>query len=149
MPREFSAGVVIYRMDNGNPKYLILQHERGHWDFVKGNVEKNEELRDTMIREAQEETGIQDLEFDDAFENRISYFYKRGGQTVYKEVVFHLAETKTEGVKISYEHVGYDWQNFDETLIKLSYENSKKTLRKAHKIVMEKQKKRDEKSEGC
>lgn len=57
MPREFSAGVVIYRWENGNPQYLILQHERGHWDFVKGNVEKNEKIRDTIIRETQEETG--------------------------------------------------------------------------------------------
>jgi 8-oxo-dGTP pyrophosphatase MutT (NUDIX family) len=140
LPREFSAGVVIYRWENGNPKYLILQHERGHWDFVKGNVEKDEKLRDTIIREAREETGIQDLQFDDDFENRINYFYKRGGQTIYKEVVFHLAETKTDQVTISYEHVGYDWPSYDEALIKLSYENSKKTLRKAHKIVMEKQK---------
>nr|MDO8081009.1 NUDIX domain-containing protein [Candidatus Freyarchaeota archaeon] len=140
MPREFSAGVVIYRMENGKPKYLILKHERGHWDFVKGNVEKNEKLRDTVIREAREETGIQDLKFDDDFENKISYFYKRGGGTVYKEVVFHLAETKTDQVKISYEHVGYNWLNYDGALKGLSYENSIKTLKKAHKIVMEKQK---------
>lgn len=140
MPREFSAGVVIYRMENGNPKYLILQHGSGHWDFVKGNVEKNEKLRDTIIREAWEETGIQDLKFDDNFENKISYFYKREGKTIYKEVVFHLAETQTTQVKISYEHVGYAWLNYDQTLKKLSYENSKKTLKKAHKKVMEKQK---------
>ncbi|MEM2145919.1 MAG: NUDIX domain-containing protein [Candidatus Jordarchaeaceae archaeon] len=141
MPKEFSAGVVIYRMENGNPKYLILQHEKGHWDFVKGNVEVDEKLRDTMIREAWEETGIQDLKFDDTFENRISYFYKREGKTIYKEVVFHLAETQTQQVKISYEHVGYIWLSYDEALKKLSYENSKKTLRKAHKKVMEKLKK--------
>ncbi|WXG42008.1 MAG: NUDIX domain-containing protein [Candidatus Freyarchaeum deiterrae] len=140
MPREFSAGVVIYRWENGNPQYLILQHERGHWDFVKGNVEKNEKIRDTIIRETQEETGIQDLQFNDDFEKRINYFYKREGQTVYKEVVFHLAETKTSQVKISYEHVGYDWLDYDKTFKKLSYENSKKTLKKAHKIVMEKSK---------
>jgi 8-oxo-dGTP pyrophosphatase MutT (NUDIX family) len=138
LPREFSAGVVIYRMENGNPKYLILQHERGHWDFVKGNVEKNEKIRDTIIREAREETGIQDLKFDDDFENKISYFYKRGGKTIYKEVVFHLAETQTTQVKISYEHVGYIWLNYDQALKKLSYENSKKTLKKAHKKVTEK-----------
>ncbi|MEM3593207.1 MAG: NUDIX domain-containing protein [Candidatus Jordarchaeaceae archaeon] len=141
MPKEFSAGVVIYRVENGNPKYLILQYEKGHWDFVKGNVEANEKLRDTMIREAEEETGIQDLKFDNDFENKISYFYKREGKTVYKEVIFHLAETQTQQVKISYEHVGYTWLSYEEALQKLSYENSKKTLKKAHKKVMEKLKK--------
>lgn len=147
MPKEFSAGVIIYRVEKGDPKYLILQHERGHWDFVKGNVEPNEKLRDTMIREAWEETGIQDLKFDDAFENKISYFYKREGKTIYKEVVFHLAETQTQQVKISFEHVGYTWLNYDEALKKLSYENSKKTLRKAHKKVMEKLKKENKSRE--
>ena len=140
MPREFSAGVVIYRMENDNPKYLILQHERRHWDFVKGNLEKNEKLRDTMIREAMEETGIQDLKFDNGFEKKISYFYRRNGKTVYKEVVFGLAETKTDQVKISYEHIGYKWVNYDEALKTLSYENSRKTIKKAHKKIMKKQK---------
>ncbi|MFB0562246.1 MAG: bis(5'-nucleosyl)-tetraphosphatase [Candidatus Lokiarchaeia archaeon] len=142
MPREFSAGVVIYRMENYDPKYLILQHERGHWDFVKGNLEKNEKLRDTMIRETTEETGIQDLEFDDDFEKKISYFYRRSGKTVYKQVVFGLAETQTEQVKISSEHIGYKWVNYKEALKTLSFENSRKTIKKAHKIIIKKQKKR-------
>ncbi len=141
MPREFSAGVVIYRMENGDPKYLILQHERGHWDFVKGNLEKNEKIRDTMIRETIEETGIQDLKFYDDFEKKISYFYRRSGKTVYKEVVFGLAETQTEQVKISYEHVAYRWVNYKEALKTLSFENSIKTIKKAHKRIMKKQKK--------
>ncbi len=140
MPREFSAGVVIYRMENGEPQYLILQHERGHWDFVKGNLEKNEKVRDTMIRETAEETGIQDLKFEDGFENKISYFYRRSGKTVYKEVIFHLAQTQTKQVKISYEHVAYEWVNYQEALKKLSFENSRKTLRKAHKIIMKNKK---------
>ncbi|MGQ9721047.1 MAG: bis(5'-nucleosyl)-tetraphosphatase [Candidatus Jordarchaeum sp.] len=141
MPREFSAGVVIYRMENEEPQYLILQHERGHWDFVKGNLEKNEKVRDTMIREAAEETGIQDLKFEDGFENKISYFYRRSGKTVYKEVIFHLAQTQTKQVKISYEHKDYDWVNYHKALKKLSFENSRKTLKKAHKIIIEKIKK--------
>lgn len=141
LPREFSAGVVIYRMENEEPQYLILQHERGHWDFVKGNLEKNEKVRDTMIREAAEETGIQDLKFEDGFENKISYFYRRSGKTVYKEVIFHLAQTQTKQVKISYEHKDYDWVNYHKALKKLSFENSRKTLKKAHKIIIEKIKK--------
>lgn len=141
LPREFSAGVVIYRIEKGEPKYLILQHERGHWDFVKGNLEKNEKIRDTMIRETIEETGIQDLKFYDDFEKKISYFYRRSGKTVYKEVVFGLAETQTEQVKISYEHVAYRWVNYKEALKTLSFENSRKTIKKAHKRIMKKQKK--------
>ncbi|MBS7250383.1 MAG: NUDIX domain-containing protein [Candidatus Freyarchaeota archaeon] len=144
MPKEFSAGVVIYRMERGEPKYLILKHERGHWDFVKGNVEKNEKLRETMVRETLEETGIRDLKFNDDFENKISYFYRRQGKTVYKEVVFHLAETKTQQIRISPEHVDCDWVNYEDALKKLSYENSRKTLIKAHKKIKEKQKTKKE-----
>jgi len=58
------------------------------------------------------------------------------GDGEYKQVVFHLAETKTSRVKISHEHVDYDWVTYEEALKKLTYENSRKTLRRAHKIVM-------------
>ena len=43
MLTEKSCGAVIFRMEGKIRKYLLLHYESGHWDFVKGNVEKGEE----------------------------------------------------------------------------------------------------------
>jgi bis(5'-nucleosidyl)-tetraphosphatase len=116
-------------------KYLLLHYEAGHWDFVKGNVEPNESEKDTVIRELEEETGIVDAQFVEGFREKIDYFYRRQGATIHKEVVFFLMETRTEAVKISFEHVGYTWLNFKKALEKLTFKNARDTLQKAHALM--------------
>lgn len=132
MPVEISAGAVIFRREGDETKYLLLHYAAGHWDFVKGNVEKTEEEQDTVVRETKEETGIEDLRFLEGFRETITYFFKRGGRTIRKEVIFFLAETKTSDVKLSYEHVGYDWLSHNEAVERLTFKNAKEVLRKAH-----------------
>lgn len=131
MPAEKSCGAVIFKL-NGNRKYLLLHYEGGHWDFVKGHVERNESERDTVLRETQEEAGITDLAFIEGYRQPISYYYKRAGKTVYKEVIFYLLESKTDAVRLSREHVGFDWLSYDRAYERLTYKNAKETLRKAH-----------------
>lgn len=138
MLREKSAGAVIFRKDAGTIKYLLLLHETGHWDFVKGNVEQGEDELETVKREAKEEAGIGDLKIIPGFKEIITYFYRREGSTIFKEVVFYLAETKTKDIKISYEHTGHDWLEFDAACKKITYKNSKETLKKAHAFLLDK-----------
>ena len=132
--REKSCGVVVV-LTSTEPKYLLLHYEAGHWDFVKGNVELNESEKDTAIRELQEETGIVDIRFFEGFREKIEYFYRRQGATIHKEVVFFLAETHTEKVTLSFEHVGYAWLNYQNSLEKLTFQNAKDVLQKAHKLL--------------
>jgi 8-oxo-dGTP pyrophosphatase MutT (NUDIX family) len=115
--------------------YLMLHYEAGHWDFVKGNVEPSESEKDTVIRELKEETGIVDAQFVDGFREKIDYFYRRQGTTIHKEVVFFLIETHTEQVKLSYEHVGYTWLNYQRAMEKLTFKNAKDVLQKAHALL--------------
>ena len=116
-------------------KYLLLHYQAGHWDFVKGNVESGESEKDTVVRELREETGIADATFVENFREEIEYFYRRQGTTIHKEVVFFLIQTRTEEVKISYEHVGYTWLNYQHALEKLTFKNAKSVLQKAHDIL--------------
>ncbi len=125
--QERSAGFVVFR----DSKYLLLHYEAGHWDFPKGNIEKGETPEQTALRELKEETGIGDSEFLPGFVEKIRYFYKKAGQTVVKEVVFFLARTKTEEVKLSSEHIGFVWLPFKEAVEKLTYNNAKEILKKA------------------
>lgn len=134
MPSEKSCGAVVFTRD-GNRKYLVLHYEGGHWDFVKGHVEKNESETDTVRRETAEEVGITDLTFVQGYRQPISYYYKRARKTVYKEVIFYLVEAHTDAVRLSREHVGYDWLAYDKACGRLTYKNAKETLRKAHEFL--------------
>jgi len=109
MPIEKSAGAIIFRKNKGKIYYLVLKYGLGHWDYVKGHIEKGESLEETVRREAGEEAGIRDLEFIKGFKEWFKYFFKQKGQNIFKIVTFLLAETKTKKIKLSYEHLDYKW----------------------------------------
>ncbi|MGA2523714.1 MAG: bis(5'-nucleosyl)-tetraphosphatase [Candidatus Bathyarchaeia archaeon] len=135
MLREKSCGAVVFVRKNGVPKYLLLNYAAGHWDFVKGNVEANESEQQTVVRELQEETGITGAQFIDGFREDITYFYRRQGLTIHKEVVFFVMEAFTDKVELSFEHVGYVWLDYRRATEKLTFKNSKDVLQKAHEFL--------------
>lgn len=135
MANEKSCGAVIFSKHKDGIKYLLLHYEAGHWDFPKGAQEKNEKDEQTALREIREETGIEDVELVDNFNETVKYFYKKGEETVYKEVIFFLAKSATEEVKLSSEHIGYAWVNHEHAMKKLTYNNSKELLEKADKFL--------------
>ncbi len=137
MLNEKSCGAVVY-IRNPDLKYLLLQYEAGHWDFVKGNVETGETEQQTAVRELGEETGITDAQFIDGFKEKISYFYKRQGATVLKEVVFFLMETKTANVKLSFEHIGTIWLTYEDAMRRLTFKNARDVLQKANDFLKKK-----------
>src|SRR3989338_2610417 len=62
------------------PKYLLLRHSAGHWDFPKGHVEHGETDETTTRREIEEETGIKDVKILPDFKEKIHYFFKQNKQ---------------------------------------------------------------------
>jgi len=132
--REKSCGAVVF-LKNTEVNYLLLRYGAGHWDFVKGNVEPNESEKETVIRELQEETGIVDARFIEGFREKIEYFYRRQGATIHKEVIFFLIETHTQKVKLSYEHVGYTWLNYQRAMERLAFVNAKDVLQKTRALL--------------
>ncbi len=145
MPREKSAGALIFRKIHNVPHYLLLQYQSGHWEFAKGHIEQGETEEQTVVREIQEETGITDLKIIPGFKQYIKYFFRNNYELkkedklkapwIFKLVVFYLAETQTEDVKISDEHIGFAWLPYEEALKKLTFKNAKNLLKKANDIV--------------
>jgi len=131
---ERSAGAVVYRETEKGRLYLLLQNA-GRWDFPKGGVEKGESELQTVRREVEEETGMGKIEIVPGFRKVIEYFYRREGKNIHKQVVYVLAKTDDEAVKISFEHQGFGWFPYREALEKASYDNSKLTLAEAEKFV--------------
>ncbi|MCW3983754.1 MAG: NUDIX domain-containing protein [Candidatus Bathyarchaeota archaeon] len=138
MLREKSCGAVIFINNQEKTRYLMLNYTAGHWDFVKGNQEVNETEKQTVTRELMEETGITDAHFIDGFRESINYFYRRQGQTINKEVVFFIIESNVEEVQISFEHIGYIWLDYKQTMEKLTFKNAKDILLKAHDFLQKK-----------
>ena len=135
MIEEISAGIVLFRKEESKKLFLLLHYPSGHWDFVKGKMEKGESTHQTAIRETKEETGITDITFIENFEEWIEYDFKHQGELVKKKVVFFLAETKTKEIKISHEHSGYTWIDYNSSMEKTTFDNAKTVLTKAQKLI--------------
>ena len=135
MIEETSAGIVLFRQENGTNKFLLLHYPSGHWDFVKGKMEPGESTRETAVREAKEETGISDISFLKDFEEWIEYDFQFRGELVHKKVVFFLAETKTRQIKISSEHLGFTWVDYDAAVEKTTFDNARKVLARARILL--------------
>lgn len=139
MPFEKSAGAVIFRKEGNKIYYLLLHYpstKRGakgdYWDFPKGHVEKGEKIEDTAKREVGEETGLTDVKFVEGFKEWIKYFFRSEGKNVFKIVTFFLAETKEKEVKISFEHTGAEWLEYEQAMNRLAFKNAKEILKKAN-----------------
>ena len=128
--QERSAGVIVFRTGKGGEKvYLLLDYGR-YWDFPKGHIEAGEDERTAALRELSEETGIADVALQDDFRHEIVYFFRPPGRgLVRKTVVFFLAEVESEDVKISHEHVGYEWLKGEEALARVKYPTAKEVMR--------------------
>ncbi len=135
MIEETSAGIVLFRKEDSKILFLLLHYPSGHWDFVKGKMEKGESTHETAIREAKEETGITDITFLENFEEWIKYDFQYQGELVHKKVVFFLAETKTKKVMISHEHLDYTWMDYNTSMEKTTFENAKTVLTRAQMLL--------------
>ena len=130
-----SLSLKVLQKEGKNKLFLLLHYPSGHWDFVKGKMEKGETTHETAIRETREETGITEITFVENFEEWIEYSFKHQGELVQKKVVFFLAETKTKEVKISHEHSGYTWIDYNSSMEKTTFDNAKTVLTKAQKLL--------------
>ena len=145
MPRENSAGAIIFRIVNSEPHYLLLHYQTGHWEFAKGHIEEGEKIEDTIRREIEEETGIKDITIIPGFKEYSKYFFKKSydlkgedkkkAPWVFKLVIFLLVKTNTGEVKLSSEHIGYAWLPFEEAMGKITYKNARELLKKANDFI--------------
>ncbi len=139
---ETSAGAIIFRKESDTVLYLLLHYpsashrsKRDYWDFVKGHVEKGESELDAVIREAKEETGINDLTFIDGFYATMKYFFRFEEELIFKVATFRLAQTQTETITLSGEHDDFIWLPYKEAHEMLSFKNAKAILERANNFL--------------
>ena len=115
--------------------FLLLHYPSGHWDFVKGRIEKGEDEMQAAIRETREETGIIDINFIEGFKEKIHYTYLHDNKVIKKEVVFFLGITYSSQVIISDEHIDHIWLEYESAYTKTTYQNAKNLLQKCRSLV--------------
>jgi 8-oxo-dGTP pyrophosphatase MutT (NUDIX family) len=137
MITKSSAGALIFYKEENTPIFLLLKYTN-YWGFVKGLIEKGEEERSTIRREAIEEANLSHLNFLEGFRENISYFFRAPEGMISKTVVFLLAEVTKEaaaGVKISHEHLDFKWAGFNEAMSLVKHKNEKDLLTKAREFI--------------
>ena len=147
MPVERSAGIIIFLNSGSGRKYLLMRSSRDSsqisarksvkefWDLPKGQLEKGETGLDAAIREAKEESGVEDFEIIKDFKETIRYFTRRDGKSIPKFVAMFLAEAKSDLVKLSWEHDKYEWSPYKEARERISLIPMKKALEKAESFL--------------
>lgn len=88
MPERVSAGLVMYRVRRGELEVflahpggpLFARRDHGYWTIPKGEAKKGELLRETAMREFQEEVGLEPIskQFHD-----LGWIRQKGGKIVH------------------------------------------------------------------
>jgi bis(5'-nucleosidyl)-tetraphosphatase len=114
--------------------FLLMQSRRGDWNFVKGHREHGESDEETLRREVYEETGIESFKIL-GFIGKIKYkFLNKANQRISKEVKFYLTLSDTRRVRLSSEHVGFTWVDYEQGIEILSFPRSVLILHRAVKM---------------
>jgi len=88
-PNVVAGGGKVY---NKNGKVLFI-FRNGKWDLPKGKIEKNESIKETAIREVEEETGVTGLKIVKQLETTYHIFKRRGR---YRIKITYWFEMKTD-----------------------------------------------------
>jgi mutator protein MutT len=135
MKQLYSSGVVVFAEQEGEVKYLLLQHIAGHWSFPKGKMEGGETKQQAGLRELQEEAGI-DAELLPGFEKRFTYqFYDTHKNLVKKTVYFFVGRASGSEIKLSEEHQHFAWVPFNEAFTLVTHDNARDVLCSAHQFI--------------
>ncbi|MFH1623101.1 MAG: NUDIX domain-containing protein [Candidatus Aenigmatarchaeota archaeon] len=141
--REKSVGAVIFRRVKLGSRtatlYLLLHYHQNddYWEFPRGGGEAGEAEMQTALREIREETGLdeKDLRFVEGFRAAMHYWYVMNGTRRSKDAVYFLAESKSDTVVLSKEHLGFTWAEYDDALKIFKFDNARNVLRQAHEFL--------------
>jgi len=83
--------IPVWTTPQGDRRYLLILHQKGHWAFPKGHAEAGETPLETARREVEEETGLTALDVVETAQFEEGYQFQQGRDTITKTVTYFLA----------------------------------------------------------
>jgi len=127
---EHSAGGIVYRLVDGEARFLLIRDSYRNWGFPKGHVKRAEEDDAAALREVREETGLSALTLrGDA--GTIAWSFRFRGERIHKTCHFFLIESASGETRPQEDEGITDcrWLPAAEAEATLSYENARALLR--------------------
>lgn len=137
MTTQSIVEVHIFKIDEATktPLFLLMKRtsERGgFWQPLTGKVEPPENIRHAIEREVGEETGI--TEYLELYDPGYAFYFKDKKHSN-REHIFGLRVSPDAVVKISDEHDTLVWDNYEEAIKKLTWDENKRGLKLVKNMI--------------
>ncbi len=116
--------LIVFKREENFCSFLLLKRspeDGGFWQPITGTLEMEESIRQCMLRELEEETGIGEVL--NVSEEIHRFSWQKKDYTVV-EMVYGV-EVPHQDITLSREHTEYRWCGFDEAMQLLEKENNK------------------------
>lgn len=122
MTRVPQAGVIAFRTDGAEPRYLVVSALKspGEWVFPKGHLEPGESRQEAALREAREEAGVVGHTMGEAGD----LLFRSGDEDV--EVTYFVVERLDDAPPDDSRQV--HWLPFREARSLLSHDDARRLL---------------------
>ncbi len=133
--QEKSYGIIPVYTKSSQPLFLLVKHNKGHWAFPKGHIEKGESPIQTAKRELFEEVAIEarDINIIEGITFTENYSFTKDNQKIGKTNGYFIGITDNMmEVKILKKEISeYKWAEYETALQTITFDKSKEILREA------------------
>lgn len=110
-----------------NPKEM-RQQQPSHWDLPGGRIKENDSLEETLLKEINEELGINNIKILEHFDTCVSNLKIPLDNEIVSLllIVYKCKLYNNTNFRLSFEHLEYKWASIDEAkeLLKVKFPNS-------------------------
>lgn len=136
--RPYQVLVILYKRNVSSIEYCIFEREspKHQVQFIAGGGEDDETPIQAAMREVYEESGVINASFQQL--TSICYIptniFSENQRQIWGEELYVIpeysfgAEVKSEAVKISDEHISFEWVSYDEAINQLKWDSNKTAL---------------------